>query len=262
MAAHTDKPLNGKIALITGGSRGLGRSMAEHVADRGAGVIITYRSDAAAAEAVVASIRGRGGAAVALPLDATDLGSFGAFAEAVHGQLDTTFSRSTFDFLVNNGGFGHHAPLLETTPEAFDALMGVHVRGPLFLIQALAPLLEDGGRLVNISTGLTRIVLPGYGAYAAMKAALETMSVYLAAELGGRRIRVNTLAPGAIATDFSGGVVRDNADVNAMIASATALGRVGLPDDIGGALSTLLAPESGWINAQRIEASGGQAISA
>lgn len=164
--------------------------------------------------------------------------------------------------LVNNAGTGVHAGLLETTEAQFDALVNVHLRGVLFLTQALAALLEDGGAILNVSSGLTRIVLPGFGAYGAIKAAVETMSVYLARELGERRIRVNTIAPGAIETDFGGGAVRDNPALNRLIASNTALGRVGLPDDIGGAVAMLLAPEAAWINAQRVEVSGGQHISA
>ena len=250
-----------RIALITGGSRGLGRSMAEHLARRGVDVIITYQSNADAAAEVVALSRKAGARATALKLDVGDVASYPAFARALQAELETTFQRPRFDVLINNAGIGAYASLLETTEAQFDALLNVHVKGVLFLTQALVALLADGGRILNVSSGLTRIILPGFGAYAAMKAAVETMSLYLAKELGERRIRVNVLAPGAIETDFGGGAVRDNAALNESIASETALGRVGLPDDIGAAVAMLLAPESAWINAQRIEVSGGQHIS-
>ena len=250
-----------RIALITGGSRGLGRSMAENLAQRGVDVIITYQSNVDTAAEVVERMRKSGARAAALKLDVGDLASYAAFTRALQTELETTFRRSRFDILINNAGTGAYAPLLETTEAQFDALLGVHFKGMLFLTQAVAPLLADGGRILNVSTGLTRIILPGFGAYAAMKAAVETLTLYLAKELGERRIRVNVLAPGAIETDFGGGAVRDNVDLNRMIASETALGRVGLPDDIGAAVATLVSPESGWINAQRIEVSGGQHIS-
>lgn len=249
------------IAIITGGSRGLGRSMAEHLAQRGVDVIITYQKNAEAAAAVVESVKKAGRKAAALQLEVGDASSFAAFAKTVKVELEKTFARSSFDFLVNNAGVGAYANLLGTSEAQFDTLVNVHFKGALFLTQALAPLLKDGGRILNLSTGLTRIILPGYGAYAAMKAAVETMSLYLAQELGERRIRVNVIAPGAVETDFGGGVVRDNPEVNRMVASNTALGRVGLPEDIGGAVAMLLSADAGWINAQRIEVSGGQHIS-
>lgn len=250
------------IALITGGSRGLGRSMAEHVARRGTDVVITYRSDAASARAVLDRVKEAGARGIALPLDVGDVSTFGRFADTLRTELEAAFGRSRFDFLVNNAGFGVHAPLLQTTEAQFDALVNVHFKGVLFLTQALAPMIEDGGRVLAVSSGLTRIVLPGYGAYAAMKAAVETMAVYLAKELGERRIAVNVIAPGAIETDFNGGAVRDNPELNRMIAANTALGRVGRPEDIGAAVALLLSPEAAWIDAQRIEVSGGQHISA
>ncbi len=248
------------IALITGGSRGLGKSMALHLAQRGAGVVITYRERAEEARQVVHAIEALGGAASALPLDLSDASQFGAFAQGFAQELGRRFERSRFDYLVNNAGMGVHAPLIETTEAQFDALLNVHFKAVLFLTQRLAPLLVDGGRIVNISSGLTRFTFPGYGAYAAMKGAVEVLTRYFARELAGRKITVNTLAPGAIETDFNGGVVRDNPELNRRIAEAIALGRVGLPDDIGGAASLLLSPESGWITGQRIEASGGQAL--
>lgn len=171
--------------------------------------------------------------------------------------LSSTWKRERFDYLVKNAGIGLHSAFLETTEATFDELMAIHVKGPFFLTQKLAPLLEDGGRIVNISSGLTRFALPGFSAYAVMKGGVEVLTRYLAKELAGRRISVNTFAPGAIATDFGGGVTRDNAEVNAMVASVTALGRAGVADDIGGAVALLLAPENHWITGQRIEASGG-----
>jgi len=248
------------IALITGGSRGLGRSMAEHLAKRGVGVIITYRDRADAAAEVVSSIKSAGQKSVALQLDAADSSSFSAFAERVRGALTEHFAAERLDYLVNNAGTGLHAAFLETTEAQFDDLMRIHVKGPFFLTQKLAPLMRDGGRILNLSSGLARFTLPGYAAYATMKGAIEVLTRYQAKELGGRQIAVNTLAPGAIETDFGGGVVRDNAQVNAMIASQTAMGRVGLPNDIGAAVSMLLSPELGWMTGQRLELSGGQGI--
>lgn len=245
------------VALVTGGSRGLGKSMALHLADRGVGVILTYRAGAAEAAEVVKAIEGKGGQAAALQLDVGDTRSFGAFAERVAAALPATFGRERLDFLVNNAGHGLHAAFAQTTEEQFDALMNVHFKGTFFLTQRLLPLIADGGRILNVSTGLARFSFPGYSAYATMKGAVEVLTRYLAKELGPRRIAVNVLAPGAIETDFGGGAVRDNPDLNKALAAQTALGRVGLPDDIGGAVAALLSPESGWITGQRIEASGG-----
>lgn len=246
-----------KIAVITGGSRGLGRSMALHLADRGVDSIITFKGRADAAAEVVAEVAARGRKAIALQLDISNSASFGAFADAVQGALRTSWGREQFDFLVNNGGTGASVPFLETTEATFDEMMLVHLKGPYFLTQRLAPLIADGGRIVNISSGLTRISFPGSSVYAMMKGGLEVLTRYLAKELAPRKISVNTFAPGSIATDFRGGAVRDNPDVNRQIAAVTALGRVGLPDDIGGAIALLLAPENHWITGQRIEASGG-----
>lgn len=246
-----------KIAIVTGGSRGLGRNTVQHLARRGVDAIVTYHARQDEAEAVVADVAAQGGCAVALQLDVTKIGSFAFFAEDVRSVLAKHWQRESFDFLVNNAGIGIHAMFAETTEAQFDALMNIHLKGPFFLTQALLPLIADGGRIVNISSGLTRFSLPGYSAYAAMKGAIEVLTHYQAKELGVRRIAVNSLAPGAIETDFGGGVVRDNAQVNAGIASQTALGRVGVPDDIGGVIATLLSEDSRWINGQRIEASGG-----
>jgi NAD(P)-dependent dehydrogenase (short-subunit alcohol dehydrogenase family) len=245
------------IALVTGGSRGLGRSMALKLAEQGSDVILTYRSNRVAAEDVVAEIESMRRKAVALRLDVAVAGSFGTFANAVGRALQSHWQRDRFDHLVNNAGVGIHASFSETTEAQFDELMTVQLKGPFFLTQALLPWIADGGRIVNISTGLTRFSLPGFAAYAAMKGGVEVLTRYLAKELGPRGIAVNTVAPGAIETDFGGGVVRDNAAMNAMIASQTALGRVGLPHDIGGVVASLLSPGSRWINGQRIEASGG-----
>lgn len=252
--------MQNKIALITGGSRGLGRNGALALARRGVGVILTYRSQKAEADAVVKEIEGLGGKAVALALDVGQSETFAAFAEQVKQALRDTWARDNFDFLVNNAGIGVHASFAQTTEAQFMDLMNVHLKGPFFLTQTLLPLLADGGKILNISTGLTRFTFPGYAAYAAMKGALEVLTRYMAKELGSRRISANTLAPGAIETDFGGGGVRDNPQINAMIASMTALGRAGKPDDIGGAIAALLSDESTWINAQRIEASGGMSV--
>jgi NAD(P)-dependent dehydrogenase (short-subunit alcohol dehydrogenase family) len=231
--------------------------MALKLAERGSGVVLTYRSNRAEAEAVVAAIREAGGGAAALQLDVGAVGSFGVFAEQLRSALHEQWQRDSFDFLVNNAGTGVHASFAETSEAQFDELLNVHFKGAFFLTQKLLPLLADGGRIINISSGLTRFALPGYGAYAAMKGAMEVLTKYLAKELGARGIAVNTVAPGAIETDFGGGAVRDNAELNNFVAAQTALGRVGQPDDIGGVVAALLAPDNRWINAQRIEASGG-----
>ena len=245
------------IALVTGGSRGLGQSTALHLAKHGTDVILTYKSGGAEAEATVAEIESMGRRAHALPLDVAKSTTFVEFAIRLRDVLSKNWQRDKVNFLVNNAGIGIHANFADTTEAQFDELVNIHLKGVFFLTQKLLPLLADGGRIVNISSGLSRFVLPGYAAYAAMKGAIEVLSRYMAKELGPRGIAVNVVAPGAIETDFGGGMVRDDAQVNAMIASQTALGRVGLPDDIGGVIASLLSPENGWINGQRIEASGG-----
>lgn len=246
-----------KIALITGASRGLGKNAALALAKAGVDLIITYHSKADEAAAVVAEVQWLGRKAVAIQLDTSNVSSFTDFSAQLTTHLQHIWQREQFDFLVNNAGFGIYAALSDTTEQQFDALMNVHFKGVFFLTQQLLPQIADGGRILNFSSGLTRFALPGYGAYAAMKGAVEILSRYLAQESGARGIRVNTLAPGAIETDFGGGAVRDNADVNQYIASLTALGRVGLPDDIGGVVQMLLSEQGGWINGQRIEVSGG-----
>ena len=245
------------IALVTGASRGLGKSTALKLAEHGTDLILTYLHSRAEADAVVDQITSAGRRAVALPLDVADSDSFSEFADQVRRALKTHWQRERFNFLVNNAGIGIHASFAETTPAQFDELANIHFKGAFFLTQTLLPLIADGGRIVNLSSGLARFALPGYAAYAAMKGAMEVLTRYMAKELGPRGIAVNIVAPGAIETDFGGGAVRDNAQLNASIASQTALGRVGLPDDIGGVIASLLSPENGWINGQRIEVSGG-----
>lgn len=246
-----------KIALVTGGSRGLGKNMALSLAKKGINVILTYNSKKDEALAVVAEIEKTGQKAAALQLSAGDTKSFDAFFTQVKTVLKDTFSADKFDFLINNAGIGIHASFAETTEEQFDELMNIHFKGVFFLTQKALPLINDGGRIVNLSSGLARFSNPGYAAYASMKGGIETLSRYMAKELGSRGIAVNVVAPGAIETDFGGGVVRDNKQVNDFIASVTALGRVGLPDDIGGVVSFLCTEDAKWVNGQRIEVSGG-----
>lgn len=245
------------IALITGASRGLGKHAALALAAKGVDLIITYRSRADEAASVVARAEALGVKAHALPLDVGDSASFTLFAGEVRQLLQREWRRERFNFLVNNAGIGMHASFEQTTEQQFDTLLNIHFKGTFFLTQQLLPLIADGGRILNLSTGLTRFALPGYAAYAAMKGGIEVLSRYLALELGPRRIAVNVVAPGAIETDFGGGLVRDNKAVNDLIASQTALGRVGQPDDVGGVIAALLSDDSRWINAQRIEVSGG-----
>lgn len=246
-----------KVAIITGGSRGLGKAMAMSIAAKGQDVLLTYNSKKEEAEEVVALIEKSGRKAVALQLDTSDTKSFAAFGKAVKETLKQTWKRDTFDFLVNNAGFGIHALITETTEEQFDQLVDVHFKGVFFLTQTLLPLMADGGRIVNISSGLARFSYPGNSVYAAVKGAIEVLTRYMAVELGSRGIAVNTVAPGAIATDFGGGMVRDNEAVNKQVASQTALGHVGQAEDIGGVVAALLSEETSWVNGQRIEVSGG-----
>jgi len=249
-----------KIALVTGASRGLGRNTALHIARRGGDVIVTYQRREGEAQAVVDEIRAMGRQALALRLDVGDVAGFPLFAEHLHAALARTWGRASFDHLVNNAGHGDAALILDTTEAQFDRLVDVHFKGVFFLTQTLLPLIADGGRIVNLSSGLTRVSYPGFSAYAAVKGAVETLSVYLAKELGSRGIAVNTVAPGAIETDFLGGAVRDTPAMNAAFAGMTALGRVGVPDDIGPMIASLLGEDNRWITGQRIEVSGGQGI--
>jgi NAD(P)-dependent dehydrogenase (short-subunit alcohol dehydrogenase family) len=246
-----------KIALVTGGSRGLGKNAALKIAAKGIDVIVTYQSKKEEAENTVEEIKKLGANAAALQLDVADSKSFASFFNGLKSILKSVFNKDKFDFLINNAGVGAHASFAETTEEQFDHLVNIHFKGAFFLTQKALALLNDGGAIINISTGLARFSLPGYAAYASMKGAMETLTKYQAKELGSRGIRSNIVAPGAIETDFSGGAVRDNADLNKVIASQTALGRVGLPDDIGGLVAFLCTEDARWINAQRIEASGG-----
>jgi NAD(P)-dependent dehydrogenase (short-subunit alcohol dehydrogenase family) len=249
-----------KITLITGGSRGLGRNTALSIARRGGDVVLTYQSRADEAQAVVAEIEAMGRKAVAFQLDAGNVAAFAPFVEQLRAALRATWGRDSFDHLVNNAGHGDYALVADTSEAQFDRLVDVHFKGVFFLTQALLPLIADGGRIVNLSTGLTRITYPGYAAYAAVKGAIEVLTRYMAKEFGARGIAVNAVAPGAIETDFGGGAVRDNADLNQQFAALTALGRVGLPDDIGPMIASLLAEDNRWVNAQRIEVSGGQGL--
>lgn len=249
-----------KIALVTGGSRGLGKNTVLALAKQGVDVIFTYHSQQQEADAVVAEARALGAQAASLQLDVGQASSFAGFAARLQQLLGEQWQRERFDFLVNNAGIGVHASFAETTEAQFDLLMNIHLKGTFFLTQALLPLINDGGRIVNLSTGLTRITYPGYSAYAAMKAAIEVLTRYQAKELGTRGITVNVVAPGAIETDFGGGKVRDNEQLNQQIAAMTALGRVGVPDDIGPAIASLLSDSNRWVNAQRIEISGGQML--
>jgi NAD(P)-dependent dehydrogenase (short-subunit alcohol dehydrogenase family) len=252
--------MKNKIALITGGSRGLGQNAALHLARKDIDVIVTYHSNKNAAEAVVQQIENLGGKSAALQLDKRQLQDFSVFKDQLVSTLHEKWGRLRFDFLVNNAGFGIYKSFAETTEEDFDQMYAVHLKGVFFLTQQLHTTLEDGGQILNVSSGLTRFSLPGYSAYASMKGGIEVLSQYLAKELGDRQIAVNTLAPGAIETDFGGGAVRDNKDLNQLIASSTAMGRAGLPDDIGSAIASILSNDNQWMTAQRIEVSGGQNI--
>jgi NAD(P)-dependent dehydrogenase (short-subunit alcohol dehydrogenase family) len=248
------------ISIVTGASRGLGRNTAISIARQGGDVILTYHKGSQNAQAVVAEIEALGRKAVALQLDTGTVGGFPAFVAQVRSALRETWDRDTFDHLVNNAGHGEMASLAETTEAQFDSLFNVHVKGVLFLTQALLPLIADGGRIINFSSGLTRVSSAGFGAYAAAKGAVEILTIYMAKELGSRGITANTIAPGAIETDFLGGAVRDTPAYNEAFAAMTALGRVGVADDIGPAVASLLGPDHRWVNAQRIEISGGQNI--
>lgn len=249
-----------KIAIVTGGSRGIGRSIVVNLAKRGVDSIFTYRTRQAEADAVVAEVREAGARAIALPFDAGQIGTFDAFVQSVESSLKD-LGATYFDFLVNNAGNNHRNMAFDkTTEEELDSLYAVHFKGVFLLSQKLLPLIHDGGKIVNVSTGRTRIISAGGAAYGSIKGAVEVLTKFMAKELGPRRIAVNVVAPGAVATDFSGGIVRDNPEVNKLVADATALGRAGLPEDIGPMIASLLSEDNRWINAQRIEVSGGLAI--
>lgn len=246
-----------KIALVTGGSRGLGKNMALSIAKKGLDVLLTYHSKKEEAEAVADEIRRLGRKAAALKVNTGDVKTFDAFFQQAKDTLKTVFNTDKFDFLVNNAGIGIHASFAETTEEQFDSLLNIQFKGVFFFTQKALSILNDGGGIINISTGLARFSTPGFSAYASMKGAMETLTRYQAKELGSRGIRANIVAPGAIETDFGGGVVRDNEQMNKGIAANTALGRVGLPDDIGGVVAFLCTDDARWVTAQRLEASGG-----
>ncbi len=245
-----------KIAIITGGSRGLGRNTVLSLAGRGVNSIFTYNSSRSEAEAVVAEAEKAGVKAASLHLDTGEVGTFASFAQSVRSVL-AEMGAERFDYLVNNAGISDHTPFSEVTEELLDRVYSVNFKGVFFLTQKLLPLINDGGRIVNLSSCVTRFVNPNSSTYASMKGALEVLTRYLAYDLGPRGITVNTVAPGAIATDFSGGVVRDNPEVNKLVAGSTALGRAGLPDDVGPMIASLLSDDNHWVNAQRIEVSGG-----
>jgi len=249
-----------KVALVTGGSRGLGKNMAIAIAKKGIDVVLTFNTNKEAADQVVAEIQALGQKAFALQLDTSNIHSFDRFLEQATTHLQENTGSPKFDFLINNAGTALYALAKDTTEEQLDAIFNIHYKGVFFLTQKALPYLNDGGAIINISSGLARMAYPGSSVYASMKAAVETLSRYLAKELGQRKIRVNVVAPGAIETDFGGGRTRDNKEINAQIASMTALGRVGLPDDIGGVVAFLCTQDAYWINAQRLEVSGGQAL--
>lgn len=251
---------NKKIALVTGGSRGLGRDMAINIAKKGIDVVLTYHSNETAANEVVSEIISLGQTAKAFQLDTGNIKNFPGFVAALSDYLTRQYEKPNFDFLVNNAGTGVYGSVTETTEEAFDTMMNIHFKGVYFLTQKLLPLLNDGGGIINISSGLTRTTFPNVSAYASMKGAIETYTRSLAKELGARKITANVIAPGAIATDFGGGSNKTNDDKRKAIGSITALGRVGEPEDIGGVVAFLCTPEAGWMNGQRIELSGGMMV--
>lgn len=246
-----------KIALITGGSRGLGKNAALKIAQKGLDVIITYKNSSEEADAVVNEIKAMGQNAAAYQLDTRDVKSFDAFVKNITDHLKTETGSPNIDFLINNAGTALYSPITETTEEQLDDIVNVHFKGVFFLTQKLLPFINDGGGIINISSGLARFALPGSSVYGSMKAGVEMLTKYMAKELGPRKIKANVIAPGAIETDFGGGRTRDDQNVNSMISNITALGRAGLPDDIGGVVAFLCTEDAGWINGQRIEASGG-----
>jgi len=246
-----------KIALVTGGSRGLGKNSALKIAEKGLDVIITYHSNKEEAENVVNEIKALGRNAAAFQLDTRDIKSFDAFINNVNNHLKENMQSGNIDYLINNAGTALYSPIMETTEEQVEDMFNIHFKGVFFLTQKFLPFLNDGGGIINISSGLARFALPGSSVYGSMKAGVEMLTKYMAKELGSRKIKVNVVAPGAIETDFGGGRTRDDENINAMIAGNTALGRAGLPDDIGGVVAFLCTEDARWITAQRIEASGG-----
>lgn len=259
MASKTARTMIDKIAIITGGSRGLGRNTAVNLARRGVDVIFTYRLNQAEAKSLIGEIEAIGKKVAAFPLDVGDIRTFDGFVIDVRKALES-WGRDRFDYLVNNAGNSLHAAFEETTEAQFDEIVNVHFKGVYFLTQKLLPLMNDGGRIVNMSSGLARFALPGSSAYGAAKGAVEVLTRYLAKELGPRWITANVVAPGAIQTDFSGGMVRDNPEINKRVAEMTALGRAGVPDDIGPMIAALLSDDNRWVTGQRIEVSGGMSL--
>lgn len=252
--------MKNKIAIVTGGSRGLGKNMAIALAKKGLDVVITYNSNKEAADGVVAEIKNTGRKAKAFQLNTSDITGFDAFIADVNAWTTKEYGTQGFDYLINNAGTALYAPVTDVTEQQMDGIFNIHYKGVFFLTQKALRVMNDGGGIVNISSGLARIAMPGSSVYGSLKAAVETLTRYMAKELGPRKIRVNVVAPGAVETDFGGGRVRDNKEINSQVASMTALGRVGLPDDIGGVVAFLCTDDARWINAQRIEVSGGQAI--
>jgi NAD(P)-dependent dehydrogenase (short-subunit alcohol dehydrogenase family) len=259
MASETVGTMKDRVAIITGGSRGLGRNTAVNLAGRGVNVIFTYRSNQKEADSLIREIEAMDRKAAGFRLDTGDIHAFDGFVADVRKTLHG-WGRDRFDHLVNNAGGSLHANFDQTTEAQFDEIVNVHFKGVYFLTQKLLPLIKDGGRIVNISSGLARFALPGSSAYGATKGAVEVLTRYLAKELGPRGITANVVAPGAIQTDFSDGMVRDNPEINKRVAEMTALGRAGVPDDIGPMIAALLSDENRWVNGQRIEVSGGMAL--
>lgn len=249
-----------KIALITGGSRGIGKNSALKIAEKGLDVIITYKSSKEEADAVVNEIKALGRNAVAIQLDTRDVKSFDAFVTNVTTHLQDNTGSSNIDYLINNAGTALYSPITETKEEQLDDIVDIHFKGVFFLSQKFLPFINDGGGIINISSGLARVALPGSSVYGSMKAAVEMLTKYMAKELGSRKIKANVVAPGAIETDFGGGRTRDNKEVNTLVSNITALGRAGLPEDVGGVVAFLCTEDAAWISGQRIEVSGGMAL--
>ena len=256
MANENFAPMENRIAVITGGSRGLGRNTAVNLARRGIDTIFTYRANQTEAESLIREVEKLGRKAAAFRLDVAKVEALDGFAGEVKKTLQR-WGRDRFDYLVNNAGSGLHSQFVETTEAQFDEMVNIHFKSVYFLTQKMLPLIKDGGRILNISSGLARFTFPGYAAYGAAKGAVEVLTRYLAKELGPRGITVNVIAPGAIETDFGGGLVRDNPELNKQVAALTALGRAGVPDDIGPMIAAFLSDENRWVNGQRIEVSGG-----
>jgi NAD(P)-dependent dehydrogenase (short-subunit alcohol dehydrogenase family) len=246
-----------KIALVTGGSRGLGKDMALRLGEKGFGVILTYNAQKDDAAAVVASIEQAGGTAIALQLNMEDLSSYDAFLQEVTKGLQSKWGVERFDCLINNAGMGQTIPFAQATEADFDRFMNVHFKGVYFLTQKSVAMMNDGGRIINISTGTTRFCVPGYSIYASMKGGIEIFTRYLAKELGPRGFTANVVAPGPVETDFNNASIRNNPQMKGFMATMSPLGRVGAADDLGGVIAFLCGPDAGWINGQRIEVSGG-----